>query len=504
MNSMAVRAAAARSGLGGRAAIGLTVVLHAVACASSPEAARDRTPSMPIASSAPSGLSLAWRNAELRPIRRPTAVGDVVVGVIADDRKAFVVSIEPSTGRKLWQQRMSHSSIARGVSLDFLKVGEDRVAYLRLINEDSPFVHLVVADARTGREIARSPEAIFSSPPIVCANGKDICAISRAWYEEKHQYRLDVTSGEYIVEQDRLLRGTRFLDSTGLVDLGDRPGNTLVLLRNGDVQWLTRPAAVFPAGFSSDHGWKWNNYDDERVYVGTLYRESETRGHHVVWDRASSVTVGLSALTGEVLWRDTGSALHCELNTVDYHVRCRKRGTIWYNKNTRTSFGSQLDASVEGFDPVTGKTTWSLPVGSFASLDDTTLPAIVGPGQVLFYGSRGPEILDYAKGILRAPEPGATYWCRTRVKYEMAPAYRRGTANWTYTRRGGVHMSICDEHGRPATALPSIAATRSAGARVGDHVVIATRDGYLGFKASWPDEAMPVQPPARDDNDDSD
>jgi outer membrane protein assembly factor BamB len=482
--------AAERRGLVGRATIGWIAAAQAVACASSLEPARDHAP-LAIASSAPSGLSLVWRNTELHPIKQPMAIGDVVIGVVADDRKAFVVSIDASTGRKLWQQRMTHSGIARGLQISVTKIGEDKVAYLQLINEDSAFAHLVVADARTGREIARSPEAVFASRPIVCANGRDVCAISTSPLERKRQYRLDLTSGAYVVENDRMLRGTRFIDETGLLDLGDRPGNTVGLLRNGRVQWLTPLAAAFADGSSTDDGWSWNHDADQRVYIGWVGSAGETSGQYYVHDLASSATAGLSELTGEVLWRDNGSSFACSLNTTDYRVRCRMRGKLWYRYGE--SFISELDVTVEGFDPVTGKTTWSLPLGFARELnDDAIRPAVAGPGRVVVSGARGPAILDYANGTLDTPEPGATFWCMARVRYELAPPYRARTAEWKYTRRGGTHASICDERGRPATALPSIAATMAAGARAGDHVVIATRDGFLGFKAPRRDEAVPA------------
>src|SRR5438552_4037283 len=104
---------------------------------------------------------------------------------------------------------------------------------------------------RAWRSIRRRRRG-FRSPPIVCANGKDVCAISTLFYEPQQQYRLERSSGEYVAENKLLPPWTRFIDTTGLVDLGDRPGNTLGLLRNGAVHWLTKVSAAFPSGYSSD------------------------------------------------------------------------------------------------------------------------------------------------------------------------------------------------------------------------------------------------------------
>jgi hypothetical protein len=70
----------------------------------------------------------------------------------------------------------------------------------------------------------------------------------------------------------------------------------------------------------------------------------------------------------------------------------------------------------------------------------------------------------------------------TAASYEVSPSYRRSTANWSFTRTGGELASICDAAKLPATRLPSIEATLAVGARVANIAVIATYDGYLGFK----------------------
>jgi len=71
---------------------------------------------------------------------------------------------------------------------------------------------------------------------------------------------------------------------------------------------------------------------------------------------------------------------------------------------------------------------------------------------------------------------------RYLASYELAPPYRVRTAVWSYRRTGGSLAWICDADGDPATALPSIGATQSAGARTGHYIVIATADGFLGFQ----------------------
>ena len=450
---------------------------------------------VPIASSSPSGLSLIWRNRELRPVGQPIAIGTVAVGIVTKDRKAFVVAIDAATGRTLWQQPLTPSRITPGEQISVTKLGNDKVAYLRPVVADTEDAKLVVADVQSGRDLAVSPDVLFTSPPIVCANGKDVCAIIRESpfrHAQRSQFRLDVITGESLVENTRILPGTRLINDTGLIDLGDRPGNTLGLLRNGTVQWLTPSSAAFPSGFSSDFGWSWHQYTEQHVIVGSLYGEPTTSDGESVRNLASgSAMAGLSERTGKVLWRDSGSNFHCHLDTDDHPVRCRERGMVLFQDSGDST--RDFDVTVEGFDPATGKTTWSVPLGAAKALSYSSRPAIAGVAQVILDGPTGPVMLDYATGHVEPPEPGATFWCMAPMRYELSPPYYAsrdgwlGTRHgWEYERPGGDHASICDDRGRPATELPSIAATMAAGARIGNYAVIATSDGYLGFQAPPP------------------
>jgi hypothetical protein len=292
-----------------------------------------------------------------------------------------------------------------------------------------------------------------------------------------------MATGAFTAESDRLLTSTRFLHPDGLVDLGDRPRNTLGLLRDGSVRWLTPASAAFPKGYSSDDGWYFHHYDDQHVFVGVMWAAGVRQDDDVVSDLASAAMAAISERTGEVLWRDAGSSFDCEPSSRDLPVRCRQRGKLWYDAEHETYRVDGIDVIVEGFDPVTGKTMWSLPLGATSMRDDlANPPAIAGPQQNLVHTPNGPAILDYATGTLHPPEPGATFWCSTEASYEIAPPYRVRTAVWSYRRTGGSLAWICDASGHPATALPSIGATQSAGACTSHYAVIATADGFLGFQ----------------------
>ncbi len=473
---------------------GLAVALLACACASSADKPAWLTA---IATTRPaaSELAVAWVNTELRPIGQPVAVGSVVVGIVSTGNdKVFLVGLDPATGGKLWQKPITSSGVAPGVTLEPTKVGTDKVAYFRPIDRDSRNAELVIADARTGNDLAKAPKARFNSPPIVCDNGNGICTTWSTADGVRHG-QLDIATGRYRVNKYVLPGGTRVLSLSGLLDLGLPPDGMLTVLRDGEPQWLTAVGLAFPPGFSSRNGWAWHLFAEQHVLAGSVGGKATVTGWGYVLDlQDTSTTAGLSELTGEVLWSDRGSTFDCHLGKSDYAVRCRVHGTVRWHDGSSVSYRSLvsyapsvsyegLDVTVEGFDVTTGITTWAVPMGAAQTLVmGRRYPAIAGATAVIVNATAGPVLLDYVTGETKAPAPGATFWCMTRTEYEVSDAY------WIreepiYTRAGGMLAAICDDCGRPATALPSLAATMAAGASTGSYAVVAVQHGFIGFKA---------------------
>jgi hypothetical protein len=97
----------------------------------------------------------------------------------------------------------------------------------------------------------------------------------------------------------------------------------------------------------------------------------------------------------------------------------------------------------------------------------------------------GPIVVDFATGQVTRPAADATFWCGSDRDYASSPAYVRLDGSVGFKRPGGVLATICDAHAHPAKALPPPAATLAIGAHVGDHVVVAVKDGaaegFVGF-----------------------
>jgi hypothetical protein len=463
-------------------------VLLGGGCASFPDQDSpvvSRAPSIPMAATKGPDLRMVWRNFELHPIGQPTAIGEVVVAIVAHRRRLFLVGIDPATGATRWDQPLTPSALRTRERIRITKLGDDKIAYFRPIRDDyiHGYAELVVADVRTGVDLAKSPEARFTSNAIVCGGGAALCAITEEWNADKQALvRLEIATRKYVVENSNIPIRMRMLSSIGLFELGNRPVDTLARLRDGKLRWLTSVAAAFPRGFSSAYGWSWGLFAEQEVIVGSVGGPYTLDRERVTYDLArTAATAGFAEGTGDVLWRDRGSEHGCGLWIEDSPVRCRSRGSVTFHDG-HTSFDG-LDVTVEGFDPATGKTTWSVPVGAAQALAYGDPPAIAGPTRLVLNRPQGPVILDYATGATESPAPGAAFWCLADATYEVASPHW-GNRRWTDDeRRGGRLAFNCDDRGRPAAVLPSAAATMAAGAQVGRYGVLATRDGLVGFEA---------------------
>lgn len=362
-------------------------------------------------------LRMAWRNPGLYPIRQPIAVGGVAVGVVADHRELYAVGIDPVRGTKLWQQQITPSEIRLGEAIEITIIGEDRIAFFVPTRHDNsllPYAALVIAEARTGRYVARSPEALFVAQPVACRGGTAACVVLEEWGEAwRAAAWLDAETRTWTIEPRHLPARTRTLGEDGLVDLGNRPDEVFARLVDGQLRWTVPAARAFPDSFSSDWGWSWHHYADARIYVGSLYGRPELDGDRDVYDLAVVATAGIAEATGEVVWRDRGSHLAQRFWDGAYPVRSRTRGQQTIEHGASRFRG--LDVVLERFDPASGQTTWRLELGEAPALaHGDVLPAVAGPTQAVVATSSGPVILDYARGTTAPPAPGRAFWCVTR------------------------------------------------------------------------------------------
>lgn len=323
---------------------------------------------------------IAWTREDLQPVTAPIVVDGTAIVLVADDGAMQVVALDPATGETRWSAEASPGAAPPGIAVSIMAVGDDGIAFFRPAGDDL-IAELVVADAATG-DVRWSSDALeFGSHPKPCEDGEGICAEA----DLGRGGQLVRFLGEGAVRPESFPTGARSLGN-GLLDLGERDPELLAGYQEGAVRWRTPLADVFGEGFSSDRGWNFATYDD--VIVGAVGQDVPL-DLPVVVDFGAYVTAALGREDGRPRWRDVGSSFTCfgklELqmdgggtheDAADYlpwPVRCRVVGTTTYESLDSEGEPDITSMTIEGFDPATGDTTWSLEADP-AILSETSRP----------------------------------------------------------------------------------------------------------------------------------
>jgi hypothetical protein len=428
----------------------------------------------------------AWTTAAT-PVSQPYSVAGRVVAYTVRDERLYLVGIDPPTGTIAWEREASLGWLNLDAAARPALIG-DRVAYLRPAPGPNKLAELVLADPRTGADVAKTGVAVFTGVLSACANGADVCTMSAPKIGTKTvPMRLVAATGRF--ERDGTDADTaRVIGERGLVELGTRPAEVLALRRDGRIVWKRPLAEAFPGDASTDGGWRWTHVPEQRLYVGSVWKKPAKAGGWYSRDLATgSATAALSEETGQVLWRDDGSWYGCAGIDVPpgAGVRCRYRGTVRFT-DEETQFDG-LNVTLEGFDLATGRTVWSRDVGAVGGLaGDRTpgaYPPVAGDGQITVPVDDTLAALDLRTGRTRVVGGDEPLWCWRSTRYEFREPYRTGDGRTAKRRSGGAALAVCNRAGAVAEGRPRWTATRWVGveATVDRHVVVATKDGFQGY-----------------------
>lgn len=432
----------------------------------------------------------AWREESFRPIGQPVAVGDMVVsyGTVGKDLLLFGVPVKEGGIR--WRQAATPSHTTSGIPLTPAVI-DGRVAYLRPDRIAPLAARLVVASPQTGADLLVSVPLPFESQPSECAEGKDVCARVQDG-DDSVSRRFSVESGGQVPDPSALSRGSRWL-GTDLIDPGQRGPELLAGFQGGVVRWRSPLSLHFSEGFSTDDGWDFELYRSAGLHVGTVGSPSDRSGPVAnVRDWSKVETAGIRTADGSSAWRSQGTSFSCnqriELRrpapageTEAWPVRCRLRGIGRYERSTGIATFEGLDVTVEGFDVVTGTTTWSVPLGAAEGfMKEDRKATAVTEVEVLVQSGTGPLIIDLSNGSTRRPALGQAFWCATLNVFEYREARQLRSGGTANTWRGGVLLERCGADGSPTTAMPT-SLPASLGATVDGRTVIAQADGLVAY-----------------------
>lgn len=454
------------------------------------------SPELEVSSSAPSPsarvvLSKAWTAKGLHAISKPVvAAGRVIFMTTGEDNRPvnqpFLVALDEKTGRVVWRADASDATVTLGVAPSVLV--KDGVVYsYEMVRKDrvnALDAYVVAHDAASGKLLWRSSQyAQFTQYPSLCADNKALCMSAEDdWGAGSQALRIDMRTGAVGPEDDNAFPTVAHPGRNIGPDLyNPDERNPEILARYVDDQliWSARLDSIFPPGYTTDDGWDVTLEGD--TYFGSV--GGPPTADRYVTDASAISTAGFDRDTGERHWLDVGSSYFCADFLHAAHVRCRFQGTVTVPPDLKVSEATfaGFSATVEGFDPLTGKTTWSWRAGDAPGLyagSSGLFP--VGDGTFVVNDTTGHHIVfDPRTGAHHAAPAGLTAWCTAENLYTYSVPY--GSEGET-TRLGATLLSPCSLDGAPV-ALPSRADALD-GALDGDLFMWAQDDGVYAVNVA--------------------
>lgn len=501
-----------------RAAATLIAASLAVAgCSSADEAADENTHSPapqpptgspePAATEEPPELEVAWETG-LNVVSGPRMAGaEVALVYVAQDRDLYLVAVDAESGEELWRQAASPGEVVTGIAVT-PKVVDGHPVYLRPSDVDNLYAELVVADPKTGDDVVATEPLLFRSTPSACDDDDSaICLRVRESYDDSSTWRRLDLDGDGSLVQDEALeaRTGRALGSQGLLDVREDDTEYLAVYDDGEELWRHPLSELFGADYSSDHGWGWRYDEQADLYVGSVWFEPEEDGELTILDLERSKVVAIERSTGEVAWTDEGVSHQC-VSSLDVPtdeelereaageagsyfsvpVRCRMEGTVTFGGEDSPQHEG-IDVTLEGFDPQTGETRWSLGVGETLSLlgplgGNEPLSLADRTGVVVDVDGE-PTVVDLVTGETRSANE-ETLWCsrpETGSFEYREPYYSDGEP--LHDRYGEAAYEWCDSSGEAVggSAPAPAEVPNGVGARAGDLTLVATPDGLVAY-----------------------
>jgi hypothetical protein len=444
----------------------------------------------------PAQLQVAWTAKDVKPIGQPIAAGDVAVVYEIRGKRLWLTALDAVTGDVRWSREATPSWTTPGVSLEPEAVGPENrplVAMLERNDGGELLADLVVLDPESGETVQKISAQRFRSTPSACPDSENVCvSVADADTGKTVPKQLDLSSGAFTTVPVPSGWSPRSIGSHGLVDNGLRAPQqeAIALLRDGNVEWRHTVSALFGPGATTDNGWSFHYSPTADVYVGSVgvpYRGSFT-------DRDTDLerywTVGLDGSTGKVLWTDKGSSAFCSPfsdtdEDSEIFVRCRQSGRQQLRLTDNgdvSATHTKLRSTVEGLDPRTGKTTWSVDMGSSDMLygSDVKLP-MASPTAIALKTADGTQVVDFASGDLETAVASQVFVCTNDESFKYAEAvYLNG--NPLYEHSGGQIASLCDMTGAASGGDFTDDLADVTGASFDDTIVLATGNGLVAYE----------------------
>lgn len=442
------------------ACAGITFV--AAACSSNNNSHGSST--KPTAFSAPHVVS-GWSRVDLTPVSQPVVAGGTVVVYVSAGGGLQLVGLDPADGKTRWKVPASTGDVTPGVAPELTTDGTT-VFYL---DTAAGGTEVAALDAESGHRVWASRAGSFTSWPELCpGDPNDVCSVGSFSANGASLLRFVASSGHPLASAQISDSPSARELTPGLFDTGDRNPDTLAAASGSSVAW-TRPLAdIFSApGESTDNGWNLDRINQIGLFVGSVGGPptSET-DQQAVLDLSKTMTAGFRIADGSPVWTDTGTTYLCSIlpcpgatgtgssgagggdsRGPQVALRVRATGSITETEGNLTPTVSPgMHAALEGFDPATGHTTWSLDItGDLGLVTQSKLPPRAGQTVLILPGAGGaPVEVDLTTGTQRPVPAGTIAWCQAPTSYKENPGYPAGNGQVIHDYTGDFAINPCD------------------------------------------------------------
>lgn len=387
---------------------------------------------------------VAWTRPDIEPATDIKVVGNTAFFLGVQKNQLYGFGLDLTTGKDKFRIGASPSGATPGVAVGYGTLG-DTVAFYGENEDLQGAAPMWLVNLKTGKQI-HTNKTLWRSQPDACDHDRAICGRT-----DDTTWRADLKTGELTIID--LPVGRQL--GNGLSDPLQRDPEMLTYTKDDKQQW-SLPLQDLAPGTSTDDGW-YTWADDKTHMIGlNLFGQADRIGDTWRVDLAKMRLLGVEEASGHVAWTGSGQLLGCFKQVAGEAtkpmLRCSVRGVqslTGRGTATRTTF-TGLDVTVQGFDPKTGRTTWSVPLGNQPSVVDFT-------GQVPI-DNAGRWILPQGSGYLALdPRTGAhdspvtdDNWCRFTTNIVIRPEM---TA--TKQQRIGAQDAPCDRTGKRRTAQPT-------------------------------------------------
>lgn len=406
----------------------------------------------------------SWTEVSTKPaweLEGYTVFGDVTSAgemftlyALNPDDELMALGIDAETGERRWEYFATYSSTIGGVQFEIATSGA-RAVFMQVTDLENsfPWPEIAMIDADSGVISWRYYGGAVVAAPWFCGDDEEFVCFT-AWQESD-----DGAGYQQVVldaEEGTLVSSTRLADPRriGIELFTDGDGSLLHIDHDGIEYWRAPISELFGSDdLDPDNGWHFELHEDGFYYGDLGVNATTEEAEYSEKDMGRSAMAAFDQQTGESKWIEAGTGDCWNIDfTEEAPVRCRTNGTIINADGERSFEGT---ASIEGFDPVTGVTTWTweaegLGEALFAEDDailqvSETVYLLVLPG--------GNVLIDLETGVTSPAVDQVPLWCSAT---EYVQPGRSIHDDDNYNQRATVNRWPCDQDGAPTGEVVTV------------------------------------------------